>query len=348
MITCLVRLFKVYSIIRMGLFIMEFETHLIHVRDLELDFDNPRFCHLTLSGRKLKTQIELENEILKDDEIKALLKSIKKSGVTDPIWVKKRDNGKYIVLEGNRRTAILKKLLKEEVEPPEDVSYEKVKANIIDPKTSKQDELLQKARLQTGKKVWGAFNEAAITYMLRQEHLMEFEDISIELQISISAAKKRIENYMLFNEYVKYTHDENPRKFAFFTDSPAKVRSWFLESDQNLKTYFKLITPKEGVQKIRSVSTKGGLRDFAKVVDSPPAIKYLIQDPSATVESALDIAKENDITKDIPFITKFGSLASQLMGLTESQIENLDKNLKYKLTVKQMRKACDYILKQMG
>lgn len=327
----------------------EFTTDIINVEDLLLDVENPRFCHISLSGKKLSTQKELEDEILNDDDINALIKTIKKSGVIDPIWVKqKNDNSKFIVIEGNRRTTILRKLIRDKVVPPKGVSYDKVKANIYDSKISKQEELLQKARLQTGKKVWGPFNEAAVTYKLRNELRMEYDDISVDLQISVTKVKRRIDDFILFSEYVKVKGDLNPKKFAFFSDAPKKVRGWFLEDDKNKQIYFDLISSKEGNQKIRSVATKGGLREFEKIIDSKPALDYLIEDEDATVELALEMVKEIDLTVDIPFITKLSSTASNLMGLNIDQIKRVSKEPKYIGAIKQMKRACDFILDELA
>ena len=323
---------------------MEVEQRTIDVKDLELDHDNPRFCHLVLSGRTLNTQEELLDEILKDTEIITLMKSIKRSGVQDPIWIRQREDGKYLVLEGNRRTVVLKILMRDNIIPPEGVTYSKVLANIIPSNTSKTDELLQKARLQAGKKEWGAFNEAAVTYILRNEYLLEIEDIATELQISQKEVNKRLENYDLFREYVDYSKDENPRKFSFFNDAPPKVRNWIPD---NKKTYFDLINPRTGIQKIPSVSTKGGLRDFATVLQVPEALDYLINNENVTVEDALEIAKDIDIKKDLPFINRLGPLAIELFKLDDTQIEKIKMEPKIIQSIKQLRNACNDILEKI-
>ena len=326
---------------------VEFEQKVLDVKDLELDPDNPRFCHVALYGRTLETQQELEEEIERDEGITTLVKAIKKSGVKDPIWVKGKEGGKYLVLEGNRRTVILRNLLKENVLPPAGVAYDKVIANVIDPSTTPQEMLLQKARLQAGKKVWGAFNEAAVTYILRKEYLLETEDIGTELQISMAEVKKRIKNYQLFNAYVKATGDNNTKKFSFFQDAPKAVREWYEDDEKNLKTYFNLITPKKGIQKIRSVSTKGGLRDFAKVLEEPEALEYLVKTETATVEDAYEVAKELDIEKDLPFIKRIGPLAAKIMSLDDPRIEKLRQEVQFINSLKQMRRACEFILEKL-
>lgn len=137
--------------------------------DLMLDTDNPRFFHLMHQGANKKlSQEAIEKEITEnDDDIPLLTKSIQKSGVRDPIWVVARDS-KYVVMEGNRRTVVLKRLLKEGLKPPAGVRYDVVQAHVMPSDTAPVELILQKARLQSGKKAWGPFNEAALTFQLRE------------------------------------------------------------------------------------------------------------------------------------------------------------------------------------
>src|SRR5271163_1298992 len=96
------------------------------------DTDNPRFFHLMHRGTKNSlTQDSIEKEIIdNDDDIPLLTKSIQKSGVRDPIWVVPRD-GKFVVMGGNRRTVVLKRLLKENHKAPAGVRFDVVQAHVI-------------------------------------------------------------------------------------------------------------------------------------------------------------------------------------------------------------------------
>jgi hypothetical protein len=319
----------------------------LKVDDLDLDVDNPRFFHLMHRGRTL-TQEEIEQEILKNDEdLPLLTKSIQKDGVKDPIWVIRKNN-RYLLLEGNRRTVVLRQLLKQKTKPPAGIRYDIVEAHVMPSDTSPVEQILQKARLQAGKKAWGPFNEAALTYQLREApHLMAFEDIAVDLKIPVTRVKERIQNYKLFKEYVEETKDDNPKRFAYFAECPPKVREWFLENDRNKKEFFRLICPVGGKNKIKSVATRGGLRDFAKVVQSAEALKLLTEDPSSTVEDALDLAKEADIRKAIPFINKVGPLTQDLRALDASQLERLKSEVRFKVNLRALRLICEEVLAKL-
>ncbi|MDP6099582.1 MAG: ParB N-terminal domain-containing protein, partial [Candidatus Thalassarchaeaceae archaeon] len=56
-----------------------------------------------LHGRSEFVQ-EILEELGNDEQIPTLLKSIKRSGIRNPIWLKDLNDGKYLVIEGNRRT----------------------------------------------------------------------------------------------------------------------------------------------------------------------------------------------------------------------------------------------------
>jgi len=327
---------------------VEFTPKTIETRSLELDPDNPRFYELRyLRHLKNPTQEHLLKLMKEDKEILTLIKAIKRSGVAEPIWVKEMPNGKYLVIEGNRRTYILKRLLQEKAVPRnKNVRYDRVKANVLPSDISETELLLQRARLQTGKKDWGAFNEAATTYNLRHQFGMEEEDIADDLQISVKRVKERMENYNLLLAYADYTKNLDPHKFSFFSEANKKVKDWFNDSDENLEDYFKIITKnKKGIQKIRSVATKGGLRDFQHVIDHQQTLSDLIKSPTMTTEEALEIVKSNNIGADLPFLSRIGPLAGRLASLTEEELEKVRQEDEIVRNVKRMYRVCQGILK---
>ena len=326
---------------------MEPELVELEVDKLLLDPDNPRFFHLTLKGKGAISEEELQSEIEGDESFPTLVKAIRADGVKDPIWVRE-SNGKYIVIEGNRRTVILRNLIKEGARPPKDgISYKKVRAHIMPKETSETETLLQKARLQTGKKEWGKFNVSAVVYRLRHDYFLEFDDIATEMQTSIREVKLELSNYETFLKYVKETGDANPRRYSYITDRPTKVIEWMEQSDANTKQYFEWINPNGNNNKLRSVATRGGLRDFAKIVDDQEALKQFIEDPNVTVEDALAIVKENDIMKGMPFVKKLAPLAQSLFSLDDTQIEKIKQEPTIIADLKKLQRACKNLIEKL-
>lgn len=323
---------------------MEHELKQIRVADILLDADNPRFFHLKLkSGSGVLDQATLMKELLEDPSAPTITKSIKSSGVVDPIWVKATGDGHYKVIEGNRRTSILKKLLEDNVPAPAGIRFDIVSAHVYPSNTSVAEELFQKAILQTGKKQWGSFNEAATTWQLRYTHNIEVEDIAVRLMLPVSLVKQRLDDYKMFTDYVEKTEDANPKRFSFFAEAPKRVREWYNDSDANRAEYFALICP-TGKGKIRSAATSGGLRDFAKILDNPEALDALIDDPNVTVEDALNIVKSSDVSKSMPFMLRLRTLAQNLQGITEEQLMQLREDTKHRAQIKDLQKACEGLL----
>lgn len=316
---------------------------------LLLDADNPRFFELReLKGKKDLTQDELMEEIEKDTDLPTLAKTIKRDGVKDPIWVKPLSGGKYLVIEGNRRTCILRRLLQEGVTPPKGIKYDVVMAHVLPENTTETELLLQRVRLQAGKKDWGPFNGAVATYDLRHKHYLEEEDIATELQIPRREVRQRISDYKMFLEFVKATGCADPRRFSFFTDAPKPVRDWIERDEGNKKKYFELITPQNGIQRIRSVATKGGLRDFQKILAYDKVLKEFLDDKDLTVEEAVETIKRQDITLDAPILSRISSIAAKLMILTDDQIEKLKEEKTLLRGIKQLYRVCKGILEKAG
>lgn len=322
----------------------------IPVAALVVDPENPRFFHLRAThGKKNITQEQLLEEIGEDKELNLLTKSIRKEGIKAPIWVKPIAGGKYLVIEGNRRTYILKSLCERSVEPPQSVRYDVVKANVVDKMATDQDLLVLKITLQTGKKAWGAFNEAAATHELSRVHLMADEDIADRSLISVREVKRRIENFGYFQEYVKATGHHEPRRFTYFSGIPESVRKWIYESDENKATYFKLISPdpKTGVQRLRAVATKGGVRDFSKILPYPHILAAYLKDEEMLVEDALDLVKEQDIWKKFDWLKGARKLAGQLSLLDDDDLKEIKSEKKAVTTIKRVYKSIERILEKL-
>ena len=304
---------------------MDFKNKKIRVSKLILDRENPRFSHLLMKDPKGLTEEEIQKEIEDDKETKKLLKSILRVGVTDPIWIQERNDGKFLVIEGNRRTTCLRMLLRGKQKcKDESVDYHFVQANVISEKADRKSVIIHKATLQTGKKEWGLYQEAHIIHQLEDEFLMEEEDIAAQLGKSIAAIKKTLRNYMDFSDYVTVTGDTDPKRFSYFQDAPSNTRAWYSSNKKNRHSYYSLITPVHGNQKIKSVSTKDGLRDFNKYVltDETP-LNYLLSDDTSTMKEAVDMAKEADLKKELGWIARIGILAQRIRGLDDIQKEKI-------------------------
>ncbi len=313
---------------------------------LRLDPENPRFLHLKLKGKRELSQDDLNDEIWNEDATITLSKAVTREGILNPIVVFPT-KGVFLVIDGNRRAVTVRRLIHEGVRPAEGVSFDVIPANVIPPDTPKAQIEILKGVLQEGQRPWGRFNNAAYTRGLRVEYKMEFEDIADSLQLSVKKVKQRIENFRLFEEYATASGDTDPSRFSYFADVPREVKAWYDESNENLLTYFELINPRSPGHKIRSVSTKGGLRDFKKIVGHKEALKELIENPEVTMEEALDMAMMDDILLSAPFLRQIGTWAAKLKTLDGAQIELLKPNRKLRLDLGRLKDAAEGIINKL-
>ena len=314
-------------------------------RKLILDLENPRYGHLELTSEDTASEDKLEAAINSEPDTVALYKSIKRSGVDEPIRAQMTKNGHYMVFEGNRRTTCLRKLLRENTSPPEGVSYEEVGAHVYPVDYPKGKIQILKGKLQTGKKGWGASNISKYIHGLRTEYYMDIEDIAVDMQMSMKKVNEHIDNWILFKEYALVQNHPDPQQFSYFGEASAKVRKWFTENDTNKNDYFDLISPTSGKQKIKGAAF--GLRDFAKIVDDPVALDALINDPKTSMDLALEIVKSNDAFKAMPFLKSLNPMAKNLMDLDDSAIVQISSEREIKVTLKKLKRACIQVIERL-
>ena len=122
----------------------------------------------------------------------------------------------------------------------------------------------------------GVFNVSALIHDFHNEDLMAIEDIATEMQLPIGKVRKSLLSYSRFLEYSRSTGDNNPKRFSMFDGMPKSVEDWIEESNQNKSDFHKWIDPTSGNQaRIRSAATRGGLRDFSKIVEDNDAIALM-------------------------------------------------------------------------
>ncbi len=136
--------------------------------------------------------------------------------------------------------------------------------------------------------------------------------------------KKHFVHTNYTQDYVEETGDEQYIQIfnSFQRTCPANIRRWVAATDENKEEYFNWIKPGPE-QRIRSVSTRGGLRDFKDVINNDAALLAFRTDETITVEEALEIVKDEDITKGRPWVKQIEKVTAGLNGLELSEIARL-------------------------
>ena len=290
---------------------------------------------------------EIEEDIISNDNnLPELTKSIQAEGVRESIYVVRIAGGKYRVVEGNRRTVVMRQLSKSGYvnEEKPHLDFTVIRANIIPEGTEEKEIYKSKVIWQTGKSVWGAFNVATAVYRMRHEFLMSPEDISDVMQKPVRDVKEMLRAYDTFNEYTIATGDRHTSRFSYFSkECPQQVRKWVHESPENKDDFFTWINPNSDNHRLRSVATRGGLRDFKDVVSNEKAIRGFKADPQMTVEDALKIVDEGEFERGRTWLKQIEKVSIGLNGLDVGEVERMiEENYRPKLIA--LKRALENIL----
>ncbi len=308
----------------------------IPIKEISLDIDNPRYFEDKLEFNIKKwTDKVLEQHILtgksKEQGLSDILQPIKAEGVRNPIWVYENKNGKYVVLEGNRRLIVLRELVRQKISPPKGVKYDQVTAHVFPKNTDPKIIESQKLVIQSGQKKWGAFNEASHIYNLIHKFSYSPEEVATMWKTNVANIEKELDNFKYFKEFSEYIKKNpyavsDPRKYTYFQRAGVAVKNRFFGTKAERLKYYKLISPdKKGITKIPKVSLKGGLFDFAKFVENDKILRKFMKSPRMTVDDALLEFKGDSIKDALPWTKKLKEVSNGLNRLTkedEKKIKN--------------------------
>lgn len=302
----------------------------LQIDEIQLDLQNPRYHEKLIQTGKTKWSDKMLQDIIEEEDISDILPSIKASGVREPIWVYEIGKSKYEVLEGSRRLVVLRGLVRDRIPPPKKVAYDQVRAHVYPKNTDPRVIDAQRVILQTGKKKWGPFNEAAAIFKLVHEDRYSPEEVAKMMRTSIGSIQKELENYGYYNEFTKFIKSEkikgieDPRKYLYFQRASAFVRDRFFNTKPEREKFFKLITPnKDGETRIRSVALKGGLYDFNKFAQNENILQKFLRSPRMTVDDALEEYQGVSIQDSMPWTKKLKDVAKGINNVDDDDVKKL-------------------------
>jgi hypothetical protein len=167
----------------------------IPIGQIAFDPENPRLRYLRgLHPDKTDKQLLFDGS----KDTPWLKKDIREKGVLDPIYVKLKGSTGYIVVEGNRRTAVVGELHDEN---PSDPKFATMPARILPEETTEaQVALLMASFHVAGKVKWAPHEQAGHVYqMLKILHIPEAE-LSSTLHMGVPAIKRIAESYSILRE----------------------------------------------------------------------------------------------------------------------------------------------------
>ncbi|MBJ03831.1 MAG: hypothetical protein CMB65_03955 [Euryarchaeota archaeon] len=314
----------------------------INIDELLLDTENPRLYAQRREGALDTLQDVIKQDLLSKNHIPALKASIVQTGLQDAIYVQFRpEYGKYVVIEGNTRTAIHMELRGTEAERESPYSFGTIRSHIIKQNVHSADLAVMKVILQVAKADWGKCERAMLMHEMHYEHGRHIADIAVHFQCAKGEVESSLFALSVLSDYQEATGDTDSRKFSFFSkECPAKVREWFKRSPQNLEDYIGYI----GDGRIPSVSVRGGLRDFAKFVDHPEILGEFKSDPTMSVEQACQRVLEEDLLASFKWMKHLNKYTDDLYKLSNPTYQAMlatDNDLKTSL--KSLKRALDQV-----
>jgi hypothetical protein len=162
-----------------------------------LDPHNPRLKNLKeLNPGKADAAL-----LTDDEEARWLKKDIAENGVIDPIYVRLRQDGSYLVVEGNRRTVTVQGL---HAEFPDDERFNTMPARILPEATTETQEALLMASFHvTGKVKWDAHEKAQHIYNMVHRLGVPESELSNILHMGVPAIKRNSQTVELFEGFKK-------------------------------------------------------------------------------------------------------------------------------------------------
>jgi|GEM_PF-2903264 len=291
----------------------------VPIEELKLDFGNVRLAHLSLRDKFSDDKVE---KILWDDpDIDGLYDQILFSkGITEPIVV----TSNYVVVEGNRRLACLRKLNSQakagDLPGVSKSEFSKVPCLVLTPDAKDPEKDIYLAMVHVkGKQPWKLFNRAKHVYTLYMVHKLSYDKIARAARMGKPTVKRNIEVYREIIKYqARYTDDgEWVHKFTYFDElfKRKDLKEW-RETEGSLKLFAGWVHGK----KFRDVRD---VRKLYLVLSDEEAFKAFKEH---NFDRAMKVLERNDPSLTDNYFKKIKSTLEIIRTTSRSKLEEIVKN----------------------
>lgn len=348
---------------------MEFDKAEVSPSQLLLDPNNYRFHdvkgykEVKQRGRYAEPGVQERALVLLEEttafDLDALRDSIRTNGyipveqiVAVPFDTVEDGTNRFLVIEGNRRAASLKTLLKEARGGSADLN-EKVKRSIEsipivvlkgnDAEIEGYKRTLMAIRHVAGIREWGPYQQAKLVVEMFQEGGATLGSVAQKIGISSREVARRYRASMALRqmeEDEEFSNNAEPRLYAFFHEavSQPKVREWLgfndgtykAENEDARRLFFELLSPREVEgEKVPAKLNNANqqVRQLKDIVGKPFAVEVLA-DPEKPFEEAVRAAAADVVEDDKGVVER--SLATALSALRKPGLAYMDADARAK------------------
>ena len=259
--------------------------------------------------------------------------------------------GKFVVVEGNRRVAALKSLLRDAEEgvitltAHQKKSFSRIPAAILhsDDSLENAERLIMGIRHISGPREWGAYQQAHLILELKDAEGKEFKEIGDHLGISAVEVARRYRAMKALKSMENdelYSSSADPKFYRLFHElvSLPNVREKFgwnqekekFEVEDKARDFFELIAPQDPDVEAK-LKTYSDVRKMRTIVGNKNA-EASLADPDQTFADALRHAATPTSAGDTNFaeeLEKFEQVLTKasvddIRALTKPQVEKME------------------------
>lgn len=233
-----------------------------------------------------------------------------------------QDSPLYVVVEGNRRTAAIKTLLRDHdagaITIPPDVMVTLQNIPVVEivgseAERKRYQKTLMAIRHVAGIREWGAYQQAKLIVEMYDNEEHAFAPVAQRVGISSREVARRYRAYKALQQMEEddeFGEHAEPRLYSFFHEavSQPKVRDWLKWSDDSYKSedanarrvFYELLSPrfvddKREEPKLQNANRQ--VRQLKDIVDKPIPLKIL-SDPERKFEDAVSAAEDETLSDD--------------------------------------------------
>jgi ParB-like chromosome segregation protein Spo0J len=334
-----------------------YKTMTIPLEELLLDPNNFRFKRPdsdsdVAESRFIEGSVQAAMlERIKSDGIQELKRSIAENGFVpvERIVVRafegseeasQKDGGqKYVVIEGNRRTAALKYLKSEHaggVAVAASIAHVFSAVPVLLAEDATDDDLLaiMGIRHVGGPKEWGGYQSALLVYQLLDGTGLSAREVASRLGLSVQEVNRRHRAFSVLTQMKddeEYGESVSPELYPIFHEAIGQptIREWlgwdvtegkFLK-DGNRELLYGWLSATD--DKTRKISSYGEMRELKQILENPDALTALKDDDQSFADALAIVKSEAKATRWFP--NAKAALAS-LKEMGAETITNLDES----------------------